>query len=206
MAVFVRFAVPAAVALVIVLAALAPLVRSRLAYGRWGLVVLEEANRVQRVVGAAMGFVFAVVLGLAAACAALGPSALDAWPAGPIVAFAGCALVGVATLVVIVAQHQMGASWRIGIDPSPTSLVTRGLFRVVRNPIFTGMIATTLGLSLLLPCGWTIMTSAMTIVVIAIQTRLEEEHLEALHGDSYLRYAARVGRFFPGVGCYARAA
>jgi len=36
--------------------------------------------------------------------------------------------------------------------------------------------------------------------VVAVQARLEEEHLEALHGSAYRDYAARVGRFVPGVG------
>ncbi|MHC4447722.1 MAG: hypothetical protein ACYSXF_08095 [Planctomycetota bacterium] len=39
-------------------------------------------------------------------------------------------------------------------------------------------------------------------VVLAVggQTRAEEEHLAAMHGDPYRTYAARVGRFVPGVG------
>jgi len=37
-------------------------------------------------------------------------------------------------------------------------------------------------------------------VALAAQTRLEEKHLAGLHGPSYRAYAARVGRFVPGVG------
>ena len=40
----------------------------------------------------------------------------------------------------VLAQLQMGASWRVGIDDRPTELVTGGLFRVVRNPIFTALL------------------------------------------------------------------
>ncbi len=32
------------------------------------------------------------------------------------------------------------------------------------------------------------------------QTRAAEEHLTAMHGERYCAYAARVGRFAPGVG------
>ena len=197
---FVRIAMPLAVAGVVIFAAFAPLVRSRLAYGRWGLVILEEANPVQRVVAAATAFLFAVVLALAFACAALGPGALGVWPLPAPLTIAGCALVVAALLVIVRAQHEMAASWRIGIDPKRTDLVTRGLFRVVRNPIFSGVLAIATGLALLLPCPWTVMTLLMAAIVIAIQTRLEEQHLLALHGDAYRRYASKVGRFFPGVG------
>jgi len=197
---FTRYAVPTGILVVLVFAALAPLLRSRFAYGRWGLVVMDEASSVQRVVGSAMAFLFAVILALAVGCAVLGPERLGAWSVPLPIAFVGCALVSIATLVVVVAQHQMGASWRIGIDHERTELVTLGLYRVVRNPIFGGMIVAMIGMTILLPCAWTLMTTVMAIVVIEIQTRLEEQHLQALHGERYRRYAAEVGRFFPRVG------
>ena len=37
-------------------------------------------------------------------------------------------------------------------------------------------------------------------MALAAQTRLEEKHLAGLHGPSYRAYAARVGRFVPGIG------
>jgi protein-S-isoprenylcysteine O-methyltransferase Ste14 len=43
--------------------------------------------------------------------------------------------------------------------------------------------------------GW--LQAAM---VIAMQVRLEEQHLLHLHGRTYAEYAAKVGRFVPGVG------
>ncbi|MCM0674466.1 hypothetical protein NCC78_07160 [Micromonospora phytophila] len=46
----------------------------------------------------------------------------------------------------------MGTSWRIGVDPSErTELVTDGAFALARNPIFTAMAASTLGLTLMVP-------------------------------------------------------
>jgi protein-S-isoprenylcysteine O-methyltransferase Ste14 len=200
MSFFIRVGIPIAIAIVVLFTAILPLVRSRLLYGRWGFVVFEETNPVQRVVGAALAFLFALIAGLGAVCAALGPGALGAWTPPASVAYAGCALLLFALPLIALAQHEMAESWRIGIDEERTELVTRGLFRVVRNPIFSGLMAAVLGLVLLLPCAWTVMTAAMILVVVAIQTRLEEQHLLAIHGESYRRYAESVGRFFPGVG------
>jgi protein-S-isoprenylcysteine O-methyltransferase Ste14 len=48
----------------------------------------------------------------------------------------------------VVAQAQMGESWRIGIDQTHrTNLVQHGVFSRSRNPIFLGMMLTLFGLS-----------------------------------------------------------
>ena len=40
----------------------------------------------------------------------------------------------------------------------------------------------------------------MGYLLVSLQTRLEEGHLITLHGPAYRAYAARVGRFLPGLG------
>ncbi len=102
--------------------------------------------------------------------------------------------------ITVMAQMQMGSSWRIGIDSDATPLVTEGLFRYVRNPIFTSMLLTLGGLVLLTPAWVSLALWLATALVIAIQVRLEEQHLLALHGQVYRDYAQRAGRFIPGVG------
>ena len=48
----------------------------------------------------------------------------------------------------ILAQAQMGNSWRIGIDDEhKTELIQSGVFSLSRNPIFVGMTLTLLGLA-----------------------------------------------------------
>jgi protein-S-isoprenylcysteine O-methyltransferase Ste14 len=46
----------------------------------------------------------------------------------------------------------LGTSWRVGVDlREHTSLITTGVFAVTRNPIFTAMTATSLGIALMAP-------------------------------------------------------
>ena len=102
----------------------------------------------------------------------------------------------------LAAQLQMGDSWRIGVDPGErTALVRGGLFAQVRNPIFSGMLAATLGLVGLVPSplaagAWLLLWGAIELQV----RRVEEPHLAMAHGAAYAEYARRVGRFFPGLG------
>ncbi|MFI0369704.1 methyltransferase family protein [Actinomadura sp. 1N219] len=110
------------------------------------------------------------------------------------------ALLGVAAT--LAAQASMGASWRIGVDEAErTALVTGGPFALVRNPIFTVMIATAAGLTAMVPNPLALTGLALTAVAFQLQVRIvEEPYLWAVHADAYAAYAARVGRFLPAIG------
>ena len=151
---------------------------------------------------AKLGFIAAMALGLVAPIAAL--ARLDdiarfdrAWlhAIGIVVAVAGIALTDVA-------QRAMGAAWRIGVDPDePTPFVTAGAFGIVRNPIFTAMLVTATGLTMIIPNIVSIIGLAVTIAALELQVRLvEEPYLRELHGDRYREYSATVGRFVPHIG------
>jgi protein-S-isoprenylcysteine O-methyltransferase Ste14 len=105
-------------------------------------------------------------------------------------------------LAVFAAQLGMGESWRIGVsDEERTDLVTRGWFAVCRNPIYTSMIVGWFGLALIVPTSLGIAAVVVIAVGLEIQVRLvEEPYLVRTHDKEYGAYAARVGRFIPGVG------
>jgi protein-S-isoprenylcysteine O-methyltransferase Ste14 len=96
----------------------------------------------------------------------------------------------------------MSASARIGVDHEErTDLVTTGPFALVRNPIFSAMIPTGLGLVMLVPSWIAIVGLLGLIVALELQVRVvEEPYLLRSHGRAYAEYSARVGRFFPGIG------
>jgi protein-S-isoprenylcysteine O-methyltransferase Ste14 len=100
------------------------------------------------------------------------------------------------------AQMAMGDSWRIGVDERErTSLVTAGPFGLVRNPIYSAMLPTVFGLVLMVPSVVSIAAFACLASGLELQVRfVEEPYLLQEHGRDYAEYAARVGRFVPGVG------
>lgn len=148
-------------------------------------------------------FVVAVVVGVAAPVLALTGTtepveALDAAALNWI----GVALAVGGIALTLYAQLAMGESWRIGVDPSErTELVTSGPFAWVRNPIFSAMIPTGLGLALMVPNLPAIAGFVALVLALELQVRLvEEPYLLAQHGETYREYARRTGRFVPGVG------
>jgi protein-S-isoprenylcysteine O-methyltransferase Ste14 len=114
----------------------------------------------------------------------------------------GVVLASLAIATVSFAQFAMGDAWRIGVDPAErTGLVTDGPFAVVRNPIYAAMIPSFTGIALLAPNAVTIAGAVLLIVALELQTRVvEEPYLARIHGEQYTVYAARVGRFLPGIG------
>lgn len=115
---------------------------------------------------------------------------------------AGFVLGAVGIAGTFAAQLAMGASWRIGVDQSErTELVTGEVFALCRNPIYTFMVIAWIGLALLVPTWLSLASVPVGVLAFQIQVRLvEEPYLLATHGEAFGAYAARVGRFVPGLG------
>jgi len=119
-----------------------------------------------------------------------------AWLELPGIIIVGLILLLLSLVWTLLAQSQMGKSWRIGIDTKhKTELVRDGVFRFSRNPIFLGMMITLLGLFLIIPNALTLLILVLGVVLIQIQVRLEEEHLRMIHGELYLDYCRDVHRW-----------
>lgn len=126
---------------------------------------------------------------------------LDAIDVG-VVHVVGITMAASGGLAVFAAQLGMGESWRIGVsDEERTDLITGGWFSICRNPIYTAMIVGWTGFALMVP-AWLGLTAAVAIALgLELQVRVvEEPYLIRTHGDAYRAYAARAGRFVPGVG------
>lgn len=172
--------------------------------GDLGFRFSRSASALERGTGAsfAIALVALALLPLAAMAGLVSPLAALDRPAGYGL---GLLFAGLGIAVTLVAQLQMGSSWRIGVDASEvTALVQHGLFRYVRNPIFSGMLFATLGFALLVPSVFSAAVWLVLALTIELQVRrVEEPYLLRTHGESYRDYARRVGRFLPRVGLLA---
>jgi protein-S-isoprenylcysteine O-methyltransferase Ste14 len=79
-------------------------------------------------------------------------------------------------------------------------LVTDGIFRFVRNPMYVGLILLLAGLSVLLASDWMlVMTIGLAPVLHFGVVKREERYLAAKFGDAYRRYRDAVPRYgWPG--------
>ncbi|MFC0106898.1 methyltransferase family protein [Kibdelosporangium aridum] len=120
----------------------------------------------------------------------------------PPIQIAGIVLAVLGFLGTVVAQHIMGPSWRVGVDPDETTgLVTRGAFAIVRNPVFTSTVVCFLGLTLMVPNIIALIGFIGLLIAVELQVRVvEEPYLRRTHGEAYIGYGREVGRFLPGVG------
>ena len=113
-------------------------------------------------------------------------------PVGIVLFVGGLAIVGVASL---------GLSSSFTILPRPRDegrLVATGMYSRIRNPIYLGVIAAMVGVSLSSASLVALVLSGGLAVVLDLKTRREEVFLRERFPD-YAAYKARTKRFIPGV-------
>jgi protein-S-isoprenylcysteine O-methyltransferase Ste14 len=77
-----------------------------------------------------------------------------------------------------------------------TALVTGGIFRWLRNPMYVGLALGVAGIGIALASDWTLVLLLPAAVVMHIGVvRREERYLEAKFGDAYRSYRAQVPRY-----------
>ena len=176
--------------------------RSWLVYQRTGInpLVLPSTQDAHGYVGKAFKVVI-LVCAVVVVLLAVHPESL-AWmgPVSPLqrvsVRWVGWLCLLGSLLWMLVAQAQMGSSWRVGIDTAhSTQLISHGLFGITRNPIFLAMRVNLLGFFGVVPTAVTLAVLTAGELLIQVQVRLEEAHLADLHADAFDRYCAKVPRW-----------
>ena len=107
--------------------------------------------------------------------------------------------VAIGTAIIVNARVMLDrahTTWHPSAPGRTTSLVTTGVYRYSRNPIYLGMFLVLLGWAVLLANPVALALSATFVLYIdRFQIVPEERSLSAALGDDYRDYAARVRRW-----------
>lgn len=111
--------------------------------------------------------------------------------------YLGITISFIGLIIGIIAQLQMGNSWRLGLDRnSKTELVKKGLFKYSRNPIYLGILISNIGFFMMMPNALSFAFLVVSYVGLEVKIRLEETYLQKVHPIEYLNYQSSVRRWF----------
>jgi len=79
------------------------------------------------------------------------------------------------------------------------TLVTGGVYSVIRHPSYLGLLVNSLGWGLAFRSGIGVLLTALTILPILARIRAEESLLRSQFGGEYDTYRARTSRLLPGL-------
>ena len=122
------------------------------------------------------------------------------WSRFAVIVVVSLALDALGLILMLAGALELGPAFTASPIPREHApLATHGVYGFIRNPIYSGLLALGLGLTLFGASIWHIVVWTALAVLLAAKARWEERMLTAAHPD-YRDYATRVGRFVPGVG------
>jgi protein-S-isoprenylcysteine O-methyltransferase Ste14 len=86
----------------------------------------------------------------------------------------------------------------VAIQPGHT-LVTSGIYGVIRHPSYLGLLTNSLGWGLAFRSGVGVLLTALMMLPLLVRINSEEKLLRAQFGDEYDAYCARTSRLVPGL-------
>ncbi len=110
----------------------------------------------------------------------------------------GVAVMAFGVGIAILSQVDMGKAWRIGVPSAAEesqSLVTTGLYRFSRNPIYVGIMLFIIGSVITAPGPLTILALVLTWVFVNKVIDTEEAFLRTAFGAEFEAYSERTRRW-----------
>lgn len=148
-----------------------------------------------------LGISFTGLFVIPAIYASTGAPRLADYPFNPALAWLG-AVVFAASLFLFHRTHRdLGRFWSVTLEIRETHrLVTTGVYRHVRHPMYAAFFLWAIAQALLLP-NWIAGPAGLAGfgTLFALRVGREERMMEATFGDAYRAYAARTSRVVPGV-------
>jgi protein-S-isoprenylcysteine O-methyltransferase Ste14 len=118
---------------------------------------------------------------------------------GPLVGGVTCLVIG---LWLFYRSHaDLGTNWSITLEVREQhQLVTRGVYRRIRHPMYSALVVYSVGQALVIP-NWVAGPANLIALAILVALRVGAEERMMLEGfgDEYAAYSERTKRLIPGV-------
>jgi len=113
---------------------------------------------------------------------------------------AGLAIEAMAVFLTLWARRVLGRNWSGAIATNVDhELIRTGPYRRVRHPIYTGILGTYLGVTIVSGELHALLGLALTLLAYARKIRMEEAHLRQAFGPAYAEYEQHSWRLIPRV-------
>ncbi len=110
----------------------------------------------------------------------------------------GFAAFALGMLLFCVAVLHLGRAFKGNVQPVTEHLITNGPYRIVRHPLYVGMIVSIAGLALGMGSIWGLAITLMVFLPLTLlRARLEEAALHKKFGVTWEDYTARTYFFLP---------
>jgi protein-S-isoprenylcysteine O-methyltransferase Ste14 len=110
----------------------------------------------------------------------------------------GVGITAAAVALAIWARWHLGENWSGAVTlKAGHELISSGPYRLIRHPIYTGILSAMAGTALALGELRGLLALALAVSAFYYKARKEEGYLMMEFGDKYRDYSARTGRLFP---------
>jgi protein-S-isoprenylcysteine O-methyltransferase Ste14 len=120
------------------------------------------------------------------------------WPSAGIWLAVGLGIEAAGLAFAIWARRTLGKNWTARITTGGTQeLVIRGPYKIVRHPIYSGLLFAILGTAIVIGQVRGFVGFLIVLIAVLIKLRREESALREYFGDTYEKYRRRVAPLIP---------
>jgi protein-S-isoprenylcysteine O-methyltransferase Ste14 len=121
-------------------------------------------------------------------------------PAGLARYWSGVVVTVLGLLFSVWARQHLAGNWSQSVTiKKDHELVTSGPYRLVRHPIYTGLLTAFLGTAIVIGEVRGLLALLLVTAALWLKLRLEENWMREAFGDSYTEYSGRVAALIPGL-------
>lgn len=111
--------------------------------------------------------------------------------------FIGIMIISIGLLLDLLGTVALGFNFRIELPKEEISLITTGIYRLMRNPIVMGVYLLLFGSFFVIPTIISLIFLIANILTFDSKVRDEEKFLAKRFGEKYKNYSTQVGRYLP---------